>query len=116
MREIKFKAWAKNKMWDIEEMDFSTGFLGIRDSITKKGEGIFGFDKANILQFTGLKDKLGKEIYEGDIIQPEDSKKDVVIFSDGLFHRKHETTKTPIRNLGEIEVIGNIYENPELLK
>ncbi len=80
------------------------------------------------MQFLGLKDHNGDEIYEGDILNPnfpEDGPCcSTVIFEDGSFRKKYpawkETLDKPHISEREIEVvrlivIGNIYENPELL-
>ncbi len=78
-----------------------------------------------LMQYTGLKDKNGKEIYEGDIIETENSlgvHKFAVEYNDdkaGYFcphwvDDEYETTLGQLPN--HIEIIGNIFENPELLK
>ncbi|PFR66486.1 hypothetical protein COK29_26660 [Bacillus cereus] len=71
----------------------------------------------NIMQYTELLDKNGKEIYEGDIISYHDkvfeSKGTAAVrFIDGGFG----TGDWWLRDIGECEVIGNIYENPELIE
>lgn len=78
-------------------------------------------------RFTGLKDKNGKEIYEGDVVDTHPFHKishpknryQKVIFSGGCFQAEHNNfgwEGEEIVSLEECEVIGNIYENPELIK
>lgn len=74
------------------------------------------------MQYTGLNDKNGKEIYEGDIVQftieheeeiDDVTYKEAVHFSEGCFNVDGEVPLNAFSD--ECEVIGNIYENPELL-
>lgn len=114
MRQIKFRAWDKNH-----------GCMHYSDNCTL--DWLFDLPKrhgGSVMQFTGLKDKKGKEIFEGDIIKRKDSRFYYSIHwgktSFGVSeHRDSGKFSSDFRyhwdgnELGE--VIGNIYENPELL-
>ena len=65
------------------------------------------------LEYTGLKDKNDKEIYEGDVVKTSEGENCEVIFERGEFCI-HSSIEKPKWDNG-VEVIGNIYENPELL-
>ena len=102
MREIKFRAWHKKqkKMFrPITILDFC------------RSQAIsFDFTDLVIMQYTGLKDKNGKEIYEDDIVKTFD-RIDIVGFEMGCFYG---CSGTLITDNDITKVIGNIHENPEL--
>jgi uncharacterized phage protein (TIGR01671 family) len=121
MREIKFRAWdTKNKKMG-QPTDFRTpgGAIALYNSVgtypdtdfpphwPKPSELVF-------LQFTGLQDKNGKEIYEGDVIWVRGGTRHEVRFTAGRFECSHWDLGG--RKAADIKIIGNIYENPELLK
>ena len=113
MREIKFRAWDEEK----KVMTKNFGIWAIPQII----QGIKENDLSNslvLMQYTGLKDKNGKEIYEGDILltkfEEDDEKNDFIVewFIDDI---------SCGWNIGPCdtwysEVISNINENPELIK
>ena len=129
MREIKFRAWLKEdkKMENVKTMDFTDKTI----RCLKKNEFInayllrrVSFDDVELLQYTGLKDKNGKEIYEGDILFFRDENmKYVVVWQDAAFIIK----SIEIRKYSEkmywiddveicCEIVANIYENKNLLE
>lgn len=128
MREIKFRAWdeANKKMFEdvqfIKSGDEGNDWICFTEKLKHKTEGnkiIFDnpyfSQQVNLMQYTGLKDKNGKEVYEGDIITYGVSNY-VVIFHKGCFCIKLQDKDYHIFNNLTIEIIGNIHENPELLK
>ena len=100
-RVIKFRAWHNvyKQMIDWQHL----------------GMGAFNNEDYSMMQSTGLFDKNGKEIYEGDILKDfteihRNTIKDVVIFEHGMFTMDSQM----ITN--DAKIVGNIHENPELLK
>jgi len=119
MREIKFRVWSiKGKtMWYINKqtkLSLEGDSWQVRDDVIgNRFRCSWHEDEKGILmQYTGLKDKNGKEIYEGDIIQRGTTVSDIVFENCGFKLRKGNSVCDVIK---PFEVIGNIYENPELL-
>ncbi|EOU1988687.1 YopX family protein [Clostridium perfringens] len=143
-REIKFRIYDTDEkemfyQEDIDYIDFFTGIVFIREEdgydylIDSRSDG-------KLMQYTGLKDKNGKEIYEGDILRCKCLKKckldscaeKVIQYKNSLiewwesgcnlgYRLRDSKGKTMMikpthLNTMEVEVIGNIYENPELLE
>ena len=71
-------------------------------------------DPSTVGQYTGLKDKNGERIFEGDILSIWNDRNDVVVFEDGAFIM--EDTEIPMRFAIKFEVIGNVHDNPEFMK
>lgn len=128
MREIKFRAWLKygKEIVDVEEIDFMNEVINYIDNDYENNEQeIIGayFENIELMQYTGLKDKNNKEIYEGDIVKLRSNHGiGVIKYYDewGAFIVEYIKPR-PLAVLGmnyykeDIEVLGNIYENPELL-
>lgn len=127
-REIKFRCWNVEEkiMHDIAFPSWN-GAVEVWENnvpqskvqyLSQNGPALHGI----LMQFTGRKDKNGKEIYEGDIVRAKWGGIGSVVFDDGGFVSRWEDGNTTYRlcesdiALRELEVIGNIYENPELLK
>ena len=139
MREIKFRAWDKEKekmviaawrmsmnlngniYWKVDHYDGNFNL--------KEREETDGNNRFTLMQFTGLHNKNGQEIYEGDIckysyINPMTREERTFVWkvewSNGAYwlHSIDDSLQDTLLWIQhkEIEVIGNIYENPELLK
>ena len=108
MREIKFRAWDKVCKHILRQKDNWRVYLNGGVSINN----VWSTTNLILMQFTGLKDKNGKEIYEGDICSHPDQKTKSIEFSPfgGWLVGFYIGT-----NPCYLEVIGNIYENPELI-
>ena len=118
MRQVKYRLWCNNKKeWEKDEwyLTPSGRIIDARRQVEMKKETHF------LNQFTGLFDKQGKEIYEDDIVLWENSDgekvKDKVVFFRGAFRMRNMSfTLHDYMDSNIFEVIGNIYENPELLE
>ena len=133
MREYKFRGKDNNNKWrygDLVQEKWGQG----KAIMIKKDKTAWSALEETIGQYTGLNDENGKEIYEGDIIEFSYDMfvgnfdtfvaKGKVVFEEGAFYvevfENERTTKDEAYllysiNLDTIEVIGNIYENEELL-
>ena len=121
MREIKFRAWFKAKQeiisWKQLSLEFKDGFTTIWIPKNKSIEDAYDLDDIELMQYTGLKDKNGKEIYEGDILHLWGGE-----YCQGYYEFNQIFTVKDLSDsfyLGEcenIEVLGNIHDNPELLE
>lgn len=115
MRDFKFRAWNHKEY----KMSKAFTFGNILNFCTEKGLGtIKSLTDEQVMQYTGLKDKNDIEIWEGDIVTHEDFKlPSEVTFERGCFRIHNFTISNfeAIHHMGKIEVIGNIYENKELL-
>ena len=135
MRQIKFRVWDKSlkkiKLLDGNDPHDDLNFFGgsVYYYNLQDGCGSMGDDSEYVLmEWTGLTDKNGKEIYEGDILKdyysghckPREERNgkitvwegnpDIIVFKDIRYAYKFEGA-----DMRYFEVIGNIYENPELL-
>ena len=128
MREIKFRAWLKEKkeMIDNARPDFFRKQLHYLRGNSAGGQDVLGVSTEDIelMQYTELKDKNNKEIYEGDIVKLRANHGiGVIKYYDewGAFVIEYIKPR-PIVVLGtnyykeDIEVLANIYENSELIK
>jgi len=116
MREIKFRAW------DESESEMALG-ESLTSLLSKEPLTRTQIDDLILMQYTGLKDKNGIEIYEGDVAiwYVNDVQRIGEIYYTGqAFDMKNDVTGYGFIGWdalrGEIEVIGNIHENPELLE
>lgn len=118
------------RIWDEEHkimerevlaIDFDQSFVTVYSDYGREpGIDYVQFINCVFLKFSGLLDKHDQEIFEGDIIQNDHGAYGVVVFKDGCFMIKLSTPQELYYSIADtvedIEVIGNIYENPEIVE
>lgn len=136
MRPIKFRAWLKEKKVMAEYVSHmkhapDCGVFEISVPFDESGQNTFrklhSIDEFDLMQFTGLLDKNGKEIFEGDIVENSAKIAWVIEFNieQGRYrYFRPENSLDEVRRTGfgltnnqskVLKVIGNIHENPELI-
>ena len=132
MREILFRGKRiDNGEWVVGDLYRQTDCFGDRETIIFEDKGANCFrknfvDPKTVCQYTGLNDKYGNKIFDGDIIKApflcgvtKRNMTGIVEYTKGIFDFKHSDEKYGRQLLGYvdgIEVIGNIFDNPELLE
>jgi len=142
VREIKFRAWdklykrmifhsANYNEYDHDGFDCVWGDSVGYEWVDEGGGGIRWNKQVILMQYTGLKDKNDKEIYEGDIVKYENNIESGIAIVEAFFNTANfhfrwieQKTETPsiftsTDYLGcneELEIVGNIYEHKELIK
>lgn len=137
MRKIKFRAWSKeyNQMLNVEDINFRDNIIRTHHFENDRPLQLVDCtEKFKLMQFTGLKDRNGKEIYEGDVVNSiwdftdlfaDEPELGIVNFVVSFDETKAHFLLCPIEDRDDVwkiaindvvEVVGNIYENPELLE
>ncbi|AKC57499.1 hypothetical protein FSDG_00739 [Fusobacterium animalis 7_1] len=124
MKEFKMKAWLKkeNKMVSIIGIDLNYQYIRYSDdgNLFKDDYKIAEFKDIELLQFTGAKDKAGQEVYEADVIKFNDGIDDIYGLisyddEDAVYCVSYENVTEHLLNMaGNFEIVGNIFENPNL--
>lgn len=131
IRETEYRAWYYDK--DYPEFSHMTFVCSI-DFVKRKAkigvlENVYKFDQIELMQYTGLKDKNGVKIFEGDIVMDEIERKFIIEYKFGGFnvvpigYYNDEFSWNPLGDMQcagwlteSCEIIGNIYKNKELLE
>ena len=126
MRDIKFRAWDGKRMRQVFKIIFlPDGISAVHFTDTQENEpGALGYsdERLRMMQYTGRKDKNGKEVFEGDRVYSDQwsPKEHQVVFHDGSFWLRglgpiSKPNLVQIDYIEHFEVVGNIHENPTLM-
>ncbi len=125
MREIKFRAWSRGRkeMAEVESIHFKGNAVYL---ISKYLRLVANLDETELMQFTGQKDMNGKEVFEEDILKLENRDFGIVQYNNlncnyyiQLINYHFNVAidfKKVFSYQSKVEIIGNKYENPELLE
>lgn len=135
MREIKFRGKGlDNGEWITGDLIRISGYTFIFPDPAPNGFDRYMVDPATVGQYTGLKDKNGREIYEGDIIswlmhrmdhtgyieegrvEFRTNEQATVVINKFITRDGRESVRNILNCLNDLRVVGNIHDNPELLK
>lgn len=125
MKQPKVYKKSLNKVFEVESINFDTKVVGVYDE-SRNMYSYFDFDEVEFIYGTGIKDKNGKEIEHGDILKTEFAGILPIKFhnvygfyavkKDDKYWFAEETEDEVNETLSKTEVIGNIYENEDLLE
>lgn len=120
MREIKFRAWDKEnkKMMKVSSLSLENKEIAVRENGTYH---FFRMQNLELMQYTGIKDKNDKEIYEGDIVVLNNIENDnmcIVRYEHSSYRLEGWSLREDLSNVEDrfLEVVGNIYESKNLLE
>lgn len=123
-RELKFRAWCRDGEWEEDGEKMKFVMISSDNLCFSSGEPLRDLlkdidDDIYFMQYTGLVDKTGKEVYEGDIIKLGDVVC-CITWDDGAFQmvtNKQQGKSCAVQDrVKRFEIIGNIYQNPELVE
>lgn len=123
----RYRAWMKSLKWmcDVTNISFDSKFVDIcqQGDIERHTEMSAEFDEIELMQSTGLKDKNGQEIFEGDIVKIFDSLYTVFYdIKEGSYRLKPHDDRWVVDYMSNFsseesfEVVGNIYKNKDILE
>lgn len=124
MREFKFRAWdtEKQEMATVNFIGLNDYEVGMEDEECRRWRATYPY-VCRLMQYTNLKDKNGKEIYEGDILKVKLDGGDAnlyVKYVKGEYRvvneGRWEDSLYAYMYFGDVEIVGNIYENEDLLR
>ncbi len=131
MREIKYRAWDRSRkvMMSVRSINYADdGYAGTTTVQSIDGTSYVNGESCDLIQYTGIKDKNGIEIYEGDILKAEDGYTGLINYrleaaqfvgfnvGDKYVNEEFDTLYNIDGTLNTAEVIGNRYDNPEFVK
>lgn len=124
MREFKFRAWdtEKQEMATVNFIGLNDYEVGMEDEECRRWRATYPY-VCRLMQYTNLKDKNGKEIYEGDIlkVKVDDGEANLYVkYTNGEYRvvneGRWEDSLYAYMYFGDVEIVGNIYENKDLLR